>query len=379
MKKALIAVVLIAVAAVFFLRSNSAQELSVSIAAVERGDVVASVSNTRAGTVDACRRAGIAPSTGGNITALYVKDGDRVSKGQLLLELWNSDMKAQLKLAERDAAASASISRQSCVTADVARRRADRLVKLRATKVASKEAVEQAVGDAESAEAACDASKDAVKVKRAAVEAARASLQRTQLRAPFDGVIAEINGELGEFVTPSPVGVATPPTVDLIDNSCLYILAPIDEVDAPQVQAGMKAWITLDAFKDRKFSGRVQRVAPYVLDLEKQSRTVDVEAVIDDPEMQVLLPGYSADVEVIVGVSEDSLHIPTIAVTDDSTVFVIPETGGTIEERKVETGLKNWQRIEVLSGLSQGEFVVRSIDREGVQAGAEATVEAVSD
>jgi HlyD family secretion protein len=375
MKKWIILALIAAAAIAAYVVSQRPDALHVSAVPVSRGDVIASVTNTRAGTVDACRRAGIAPATGGSIVGLYVADGDLVRKGQLLLELWNADYKAQVTLAERDAAASQSTSRQACVTADVSKRTADRLVKLSEKKVASEDQVERAVGEAESAAAACDASKAVTRVKEAAVELARATLERTQLRAPFDGVIAEINGELGEFVTPSPIGVATLPTVDLIDNSCLFIRAPIDEVDAPSVRAGLKAWITLDAFKDRKFSGQVRRVAPYVLDLEKQSRTVDVEAVIDDPDMQVLLPGYSADVQVILDERHDVLQVPTSAILDDSAVFVIPEGGGRLEKRVIQPGLSNWEFTEVVSGLKEGDLVVKSVDREGVADGVVAQIE----
>ena len=375
MNKLLLGVSVVAVLAGVYVNSRENNELAVSVVRVERGDVVASVTNTRAGTVDACRRSGIAPSTGGTISGLYVKDGDIVETDQLLLELWNADYKAQLRLSNQDAAAAQSRSRQSCVTSSVAKRKADRLVRLQEKNVASEDAVEAAVGDAESAAAACEASKDAVKVKRAAVEIAQATLERTQLRAPFAGVIAEINGELGEYVTPSPVGVPTPPTVDLIDNNCLYIKAPIDEVDAPEVRAGLKAWVTLDAFKQRRFSGQVRRVAPYVLDLEKQSRTVDVEAVIDDPDMDVLLPGYSADVEVIIDERQGVLYVPTVVVLEDSSVYVIPEAGGLLEKRTIEAGLSNWEQTEIVHGLKEGDFVVRSIDREGVADGAQARVE----
>ncbi|MBQ63039.1 MAG: efflux transporter periplasmic adaptor subunit [Gammaproteobacteria bacterium] len=375
MNKLLLGVLVVAVLAGVYVNSRENNELAVSVVRVERGDVVASVTNTRAGTVDACRRSGIAPSMGGTISGLYVKDGDIVETDQLLLELWNADYKAQLRLSNQDVAAAQSRSRQSCVTSSVAKRKADRLVRLQEKNVASEDAVEAAVGDAESAAAACEASKDAVKVKRAAVEIAQATLERTQLRAPFAGVIAEINGELGEYVTPSPVGVPTPPTVDLIDNSCLYIKAPIDEVDAPEVRAGLKAWVTLDAFKQRRFSGQVRRVAPYVLDLEKQSRTVDVEAVIDDPDMDVLLPGYSADVEVIIDERQGVLYVPTVVVLEDSSVYVIPEAGGLLEKRTIEAGLSNWEQTEIVHGLKEGDFVVRSIDREGVADGAQARVE----
>ena len=375
MKKWILAVVALAIIAAVYLSSQQGNSLRVTASPVQRGDVIASVSNTRAGTVDACRRAGIAPTIGGSITHLYVVDGQKVSEGELLLELWNDDLQAQVTLAEREAAAAASRSEQACVTARVSKRAADRLVRLHETDIASEDAVEKAVGEAESAAAACAASRDSAKVKVAAVEAAEAALRRTQLRAPFAGVIAEINGELGEFVTPSPVGIPTPPTVDLIDTSCLFIRAPLDEVDAPRVAVGLKAWITLDAFKERKFSGKVQRVAPYVLDLEKQSRTVDVEAVIDDDHMELLLPGYSADVEVIQDQREDVLLVPTATVMEDSTVFVIPAGGGVIEQRQVETGIANWEQTEVLSGLQEGEWVVRSLDRVGVEHGANAVVE----
>ena len=375
MKKWIILAIIAAVIIATYISSKRPEPVLVSAVEVTRGDVIASVTNTRAGTVDACRRAGIAPATGGSIIGLYVADGEVVKQGQLLLELWNSDHKAQVLVAERDAVASKSMSRQACVTADVAKRTADRLVSLREQKVASADEVERAVGEAESAAAACEASKAAMRVKEASVELARASLERTQLRAPFDGVIAEINGELGEFVTPSPIGVATLPTVDLIDNSCLFIRAPIDEVDAPNVRAGLKAWITLDAFKERKFSGQVRRVAPYVLDIEKQSRTVDVEAVIDDPDMQVLLPGYSADVQVILDERQDVLHVPTGSILEDSSVYVIAKGGGRLEKRVIEAGLSNWEVTEVVSGLKEGEFVVKSVDREGVVDGAIAQVE----
>lgn len=375
MKKWIILALIVIAAVALYLNAKRPQKLAVSVTEVKRGDVIASVTNTRAGTVDACRRARIAAAAGGNIEALYVHDGEEVEAGQLLLELWNDDLKARLQLAEADAAAALSMGRQSCVTADVARRAANRMLRLREDKVASVDAVERAVGEADSAAAACEAAGDAARVKAAAVDLARAQLERSQLRAPFDGVIAEINGELGEFVTPSPVGIATLPTVDLIDNSCLFIRAPIDEVDAPDVRVGQRAWITLDAFRERRFAGHVRRVAPYVLDLEKQSRTVDVEAVIDDPAMTLLLPGYSADVEVILAEAKDVLFVPTSVVLEDGSVYLLPAGGGAISKRKVETGLANWEITEIVSGLSEGDTVVRSIDREGVADGAIAEID----
>lgn len=346
--------------------------LRVVAVAVERGDVEATVANTRAGTVNACRRAGLSPALGGQIASLPVSTGERVTSGQVLLELWNEDLRAERILAERDAIASVARAKESCVIAKVAEREAKRLVSLRERGISSEEETDRAVGDAEAKQAGCEAVRDLVRVSDARVDVATAALQRTLLKAPFDGVIAEINGELGEFVTPSPVGVPTPPTVDLIDNSCLYISAPIDEVDAPAVRTGMLARITLDAFPDQDFPGHVRRVAPYVLEVEKQARTVEVEAEIDNPEKYDLIPGYSADVEIILDTRVDVLRIPALAVIDGEKVLLLNEQDQVIEERMIERGVSNWEYTEIVSGLDGSELVILSVDREGVEAGATA-------
>jgi HlyD family secretion protein len=362
------ALVLVVLAAAWYV--SRPEPVSVTVVTAERGPVAATVANTRAGTVDACRRAGLSPALGGQIASLPVKDGDHVETGALLLELWNADLKAELELAQRDARASRSRAREACVVAAVAKRDAERSTQLRAERLASEEAADQAQGKAESTAAGCAAAEDATRVAEARIDVTRAHLERTQLRAPFAGVIAEINGELGEFVTPSPVGIPTPPTVDLIDASCLYISAPIDEVDAPRIRAGLPARISLDAFPERVFPGHVRRVAPYVLDQEKQARTVEIEAEFDDPEKAGLLAGYSADVEVVLEERTDTLRLPTSVILLDKTVYVFDPATSTIAAHRVETGIANWEFTEILSGVAAGDRVVSSIDRDGVVDGA---------
>lgn len=342
----------------------------VGLVSVERGPVVASVANTRAGTVDACRRAGLSPALGGQISALPVVDGSRVEAGDLLLELWNEDVKAQLEQAVREARAAVARTQESCVTADVAKREANRLSALFLERAVSEDEADKAEGRAESTAAACAAARVNAEVSDARIDVVNAQLERTQLRAPFAGVIAEINGELGEFVTPSPVGIPTPPTVDLIDSSCLYISAPIDEIDAPLIRRGMTAKINLDAFADVSFPGHVRRIAPYVLDQEKQARTVEIEAEFDNPDQALLLPGYSADVEVILDSRDDVLRVPSAVIRDRNRVFVYDPATGTIASREIRVGISNWEYSEITSGLSAGDRVVSTVDREGVEDGA---------
>lgn len=344
--------------------------VEVLVELVETGSVQDTVANTKAGTIEACRRAGISPRMGGQISIMPVSEGDVVEKDQILMEFWNDDLLAQKKLAESEVKAEEAMWEQSCILARLAEREAERQRKLSARDLASEVTIDQAESDALAKNAACNAARSAVEVSRAQLEVAEAALDQTRLRAPFPGVVAEVNGEVGEFVTPSPVGIPTPPAVDLMDISCLYVSAPIDEVDAPEIRIGMTARISLDAFPGRIFNGRVRRVAPYVLDLEKQARTVDVEVeFVDSEDCNCMLPGYSADIEVILDQRENVLRIPTQAVREGRRVFVVGGDG-RLEERTFEVGLSNWEWTEVISGLQEGVMLVTSTDRDGVEAGA---------
>jgi HlyD family secretion protein len=352
--------------------SSRPDPVAVETALAERALVAETVTNTRAGTVKACQRAKLAPPSGGQIARLPVKKGDHVRQGQVLLELWNDDVRARLALAEREAVAARARSDEACVIAQVARREAERLNTVLERGLVSFEAVDKARGDADSREAACRAATQNIQVARARVSEVRATLERLLLRAPFEGIVAEINGEVGEFVTPSPVGIATPPAVDVVDTQCIYVTAPIDEVDAPRIRAGMQARVTLDAFRERTFAARVRRVAPYVLDVEKQARTVEIEAELEPVDGALLLPGYSADIEVILQEKPDALRIPTRSLVEGNRVYVLDPQDGRVHAKAIGTGLRNWEFTEVTQGLDEGQRVVTTVDREGVADGARA-------
>jgi len=349
--------------------------IAVVVQEVTKGEVLATITNTRAGTLKACQRARLSPSIGGQIESLLVKEGDRVKAGQLLLEIWNDDLQAQVTLARYESERSAAQVREACIIADLAKREAYRLRTLFKKNMVSAESVDKAESEANAKLAGCQAAHTSVKVSQSKIDATQAALARTRLSAPFDGRVAEVNGEVGEFLTPSPIGVATLPAIDLIDYTCLYVSAPIDEVDAPQIRPQMPARISLDAFAGKIFSGRVRRVADYVLDLEKQSRTVEIEVEftnIDNTDN--MLPGYSADAEVILERRDNVLRIPTAALFESNKVLILNEKG-LLEQRSIKIGISNWSYTEVLDGLVAGEQLVTSIEREGVEEGARAVVE----
>jgi HlyD family secretion protein len=366
----LVAVVL-AAAVAGWNRYRTPEPLPVNVVEASFGRVEATVANTRAGTVKPCRRARLAPQGGGQIARLLVKEGDRVTAGQVLLELWNVDLAAQIQLAREQVGSVRARRNEVCTAAQAARREAARQQQLVAQGFVSAAALDRATSEAEVREAACNAVTAEIAAAETRVATARAAFSRSVLKAPFAGIVAEVTGEQGEYSTPSPPGIPTPPAIDLIDDTCLYVTAPIDEVDAPRIRPGLPARIALDAFPGRHFAGRVRRIAPYVLELEKQARTVEVEVVFTDAqEAAALLAGYSADAEIVLESRDRALRIPTQALLDGNRVLVL--NNGVLEQRKLETGLTNWEYSEVRSGLKAGEQVVTSLEVEGVKAGVAA-------
>jgi HlyD family secretion protein len=367
---AILIVVVIAVAAIAYLGQD--EPTKVTLHTVERGTVEKTVSNTRAGTVEACRRSKLSMPVGGRVDTLLVDEGDRVEKGQILLSLWNKDRRAMAAQASAQFLSASHRAEQICVEADNAEREANRLDTLLAKKLASREATELGRTRAHSGRFACQAAHDDEEMAKANLELNNVLLEESFLRAPFVGIVAEITGEIGEYVTPSPPGVATPPAVDLIDYSCLYVTAPIDEVDAGELHKDLPARISLDAFRGEDFAGTLNRIAPYVLDLEKQARTVEVDVLFDDPEVRErLLVGYSADIDIILETHADVVRVPTEAVMEDDQVYRYNRTTGTLELISFTVGLSNWNFTEVTDQLHAGDEIVLSLDVPGLADGLE--------
>jgi HlyD family secretion protein len=375
LRTVLIVVAVLAVLAGLTYSLTRPKPIAVTVAAVETGKVETTVANTRAGSVAACRRAKLAPPLGGRIDKLLVREGDRVKAGQVLVELWNDDLSARERISVEQRGTAQAHLREACLVADTARRNAERTRALRDKGFVSEERVDQAESEARARQAGCDSARAQVQEAGARISASRADTSRTVVKAPFDGIVAEVNGEVGEYLTPSPPGIPTLPAVDLIDDSCLYVSAPIDEVDAAQLKVGMAGRITLDAYRGKHFTGKLRRIAPYVLALEKQARTVEVEVEFDSPaDIRHLLVGYSADIEVVVDSRDSVLRIPTSALMPGSRVLVLTERG-VLEERKIEAGLSNWEYTEAKSGLARGDRVVTSLERAGVKAGVHAVLD----
>lgn len=347
------------------------EAIGVHLTRVERGSVEASVANTRAGTIKACQRSRLSMPMGGQVAELHVDEGDVVGPGDILIRLWNEDQAARLEEAGARLREMQAASSESCDTAALDTRELKRQQGLAAKKLISEDRLDAAQTQASVSRAACRRSKAAIATAKAAVKLHKALYEKTLLRAPFAGVVAEINGEVGEYITPSPPGVATPPAVDLIGSGCLYVSAPIDEVDAAAIRLGNPARVTLDAFRGQVFQGTVSRIAPYVREYEKQARTVDIDVTIANaPDNISLLAGYSADIEIILEKRSDVLRLATEAVVEGNRVLRFNPATDQLEPVDFTPGISNWTYTEVGSGLAEDDMILLSLDTEGAEAGA---------
>ncbi|MNC05651.1 Macrolide export protein MacA [compost metagenome] len=330
------------------------QPTPIRLTEVGRGDVLVTVVNTRAGTIKSCQRAGLSLSGGGVVAQIAVKAGDRVAKGDLLLTLWSDDIRADLSRALAQQALGKTQREERCSEAAYYEREASRLATLLAKNLTSRTLAEQAQNLADTRRYICRASRQQERVDEALVAQVEARLSERRLQAPFAGVVAEVNSKLGEYMTPSPPGVAMPPVIDLIDDNCLYVSAPIDEVDAARLKVGQSARVLLDAMPGRDFAATVTRIAPYVKELEKQARTVEVEAVLTAPPGDIpLLIGYSADLEVEVTRATDVLRVAASSRADDGSVLRLE--GDKLVRVVPRWGVENWNWIEVAEGLAAGD------------------------
>lgn len=345
----------------------------VTVHRVEMGRVEDTVVNSRAGTVQSRRRSEISPGIQGLVVEIPARKGARVKQGDVLIRLNDHEHKAQAELARRSLDAARAIADQAQLEADHASRQWKRTEGLAQQQVVSDTAMDLDRTRSLTTQSALAAAQARIQEAQAALEAANATLEKTVITAPFDGVVLDVTTEVGEWISPSPPGVPIPPVLDLIDPEALYLSAPIDEADVARLRTGLPVRITLDAFRGKSFKGKLTYISSFVETRLEQNRTLRVEAEFEETQLPPnLLPGLSADLEIILDARDSVLRIPTYALLENNRVFAVEN--GRLLEKRVTTRLHNWSFTEITSGLSAGESVVVSLDRPEVKAGARVTV-----
>lgn len=331
----------------------------------------------------------------GRVTALYVREGDVVTRGQVLLRIDPTQYEAAVARAEAsvsEARAREAQSRASLLQAEQAFRRA-REMRARDSVLISQQQYEEAQTQAEVQRALYEASTHGVSIARAALREAQDRLAKSVIRAPIDGVVTRLNIEEGETAI---VGMQNNPgslLLSVSDLSVMEAVIHVDETDVPEIALGDSAILSIDAFPRQKFSGRVTEishsstVAPSTRGMSQQSQAVDFEVVItlDNPP-PAIRPDLSATAEVITDQRSGALAIPIIALTvrerddleplddelsadqraavtalldegeqDIEGVFVIRD--GKARFTPVRVGITGRNHFEVLSGLTEGDSV----------------------
>lgn len=363
------------VAGVVLLRLTvfKSKPVPVTVCRVATGRVEDTVVNSRAGTIKSRLRAEMSPGIPGLVTEVAVKKGSQVKQNDVLLRLDDSELRAQVQLARSTLEAARSAAQQAKLESEFAQREWKRTQSLAQSQIVSENLIDQAHTRALATDAARDTAQARIQEAEASLEAAQAILAKTTMKAPFDGVVLDVTAEVGEWISPSPPGVFIPPVVDLIAPASLYLSAPIDEADVARIKVGLPVRITLDAFRGKSFAGTLTYASSFVETRQEQNRTLEVEAVFtDNPLPPNLLPGLSADLEVILDARDNVLRIPTYALMEGSRVMMINDD--RLEAKPVTTGLHNWKYTEITSGLAAGKRVVVSLDRPEVVPGARVVV-----
>src|SRR5262245_25674810 len=349
----------------FVLRATACRPrpIDVEVVRAARGRVEDTVTNSQAGTVRARLRSRVGAERAGRVATIPRREGSSARRGETLLHLDASTAGTQLEAAQRDLDAARASAEAARSAATLARQQYDRTASLFKSNLISQGEMDQAKSQMESAEANKNGAEARERRAQSAVRLAQDELDHLKVAAPFDGIVSQRMVEVGEPVVPGQ------PVLELVSLERLYVSAPLDELDIGRVREGLAARVALDPYRGRVWQGVLTRVSPVVNDLKEQNRTLEAEVEMKpDPAAPQPKPGTSADVEIILDMRDGVLRVPTNSVIEGKRVLVLE--GGKAVAKPVRIGLKNWDWSEITDGLTEGESVITSLDRQGVKEGA---------
>ena len=308
-------VVVLAVAAVATLQGRKGKSESVTLAAAKVKDVVQKVKAP--GNIEARTTVKISADIPGRVMRLAVDEGDLVKRGQLLLEIDNTQYLSNV----RQMQASMSGARARLDRAEQALKLAEQTYKRRRGLFEQKVISQQEMDDAENVLLDARTEASAAREEKARLEAAlvgaRDNLSKTTYRSPIDGRIVGLNIEEGEIVVVGTMNNPGTQILSVADLSRMQVLADVDETDVVDVQVGQKAKITVDALPDTSFEGIVTEVGNSATRTTSGQTTgetnFDVEVLFEQTVPEVR-PGMTADVEIEVKRADKALAVPIQAV-----------------------------------------------------------------
>jgi RND family efflux transporter MFP subunit len=312
------------------------------------------------GYIVAERKAAVASKITGRLVALMVEEGSKVKKGQIIARMESDDVTAAKNQAAANLVNALAALEQAKTDRNIARRENFRYQGLGADGSVSQ-------SDWDAINTRYKRSEEGVKVAeanvlalKAALEGAKAGLDYTLIRAPFDAVVLTKNADIGDIVTPfAAVATAKAAVVTIADMRSLQVEVDVSETNIVGIRVGQACDIQLDALPAIRFRGEVYTIVPTV-DRTKATVLVKVRFLDKDPRM---LPDMSAKVSFLSRNLKTEERKPRLAVngsalvgkTDQTHVFVLQ--GNHVQETSVQTGVKLGDMIEIISGLKSGDRV----------------------
>ncbi len=357
----------VAVASIALTRlSPSATEVQVAVASATGGGSASGAGISASGYVVARTKASVSAKVPGRLAYLGVSEGSVVRRGEVIARLENDDYRAAVN------AARARVQ-QLVIEHEQAGRDVERATRLHAQKLLSDAELENQSARLRSLGAQVDAA-------RAQLEVARASFENTIVLSPFDGTVLRKDAEVGEFVAPSTAGggLTRSAIATMADLRTLEVEVDVNEAYIARIRNGQSSRITLDAYPDTSFAGRVRQVVPTA---DRQKATVQVKVAILDRDPRIL-PEMGAKVEFASGDGDDAaaaaaprrVLIPGAAIvqgSDGARVWVV-ENGRAVS-KTIMPGPARGDQMEIRSGLSGGESVILAVPA-GMKDGARVRV-----
>lgn len=287
------------------------------------------------GLIEAWKEISVSPDIGGKIVAIHVEEGDRVQDGQLLAEMDTRTIRLQLDQAAAGVAVAEANSKD-------AQRNKERMERLSQEKAVSEQQYEKIMLAFEAAEAQ-------LQQATAAKNLADHQLDVSLMKAPFSGIIASKNAEVGDVFNPMMGGLGV---LTLVDFSRIKIAIDVSHQDIVRIKKGQSALLQVSAFPEKTFQGRVSVVN---LAADSMTKKFKVEVLVNNPDL-TLRPNTFGEVTFEVETHEDALTIPQKAVLENRFVFIAK--GNTAEKREVVLGLQNSAMVEIVNGISEGDLVI---------------------
>jgi len=377
--------VVLVLAVVLSTAARRERAVQVRLEPVGKKSLVATV--TASGRIVPKSAVDISADITGRIVTIPVKEGQMVTRGTLLLRIDPSQYEAAVARAQAMLSSAEASALQARANRDQAKRALDRTNTLKETapNLVSTEQMEQAQTQYDVAEALANSAEHQVSQARAGLREAQDALAKTVLRSPIDGQVTRVAVEEGEVAVPGTFSRETGLLMTVSDLSVIIVKVQVDETDVVRLHMGDSADITIDAFPDTSFSGRVSKVAQSAILAAAAAQATgtadravdyDVEVTLDRPPPDIR-PDLSATAKIITATRDSTLSIPIIALTvrehrpistenapvdttkakkETEGVFVVD--GGTAQFRPVKVGIAGEEYFEVLDGLREGDTIV---------------------